>query len=92
MDRLLDEERAGPTYLRIAAVAQVVTGSIQNGAASDYPLHAWVVMPNHVHVLLTLRSEPSVALRKLKGSPAREANKLLGLLGSRFGRTKAMIG
>jgi hypothetical protein len=28
MDRLLDEERAGPTYLRMPAVANVVIASI----------------------------------------------------------------
>ena len=84
MDRWLDEERAGPTYLRIPAVAQLVTASIQKGVPLDYLLHAWVVMPNHVPILLTPRIEPSVALRQLKGASAREANKLLGLTGQPF--------
>ena len=38
-DRLLDEERAGPVYLRIPAVAQVVIASIGKGAPADYGLH-----------------------------------------------------
>ena len=84
MDRLLDEERAGPTYLRIPAVVKLVTASIQQGAPVDYGLHAWVVMPNHVHILLTPRIEPSVALRQLKGASARAANKLLGRTGKPF--------
>jgi hypothetical protein len=33
MDRLLDEERVGPTYLRIPAVANVVMASIRKGIA-----------------------------------------------------------
>src|SRR5262249_6569856 len=74
MDRLLDEERAGPTYLRIPAVANVVMASIRKGTPGDYLLHTWVVMPNHVHLLLTPKIEPSVALRRLKGASAREAN------------------
>ena len=67
MDRLLDEERAGPVYLRIPTVAQVVIASIGKGAPADYGLHAWVVMPNHVHMLITPHIEPSVGLRRLKG-------------------------
>jgi putative transposase len=41
-------------------------------------------MPNHVHLLLTPKIETSIALRKLKGTSAREANKLLGLTGQPF--------
>ena len=47
-------------------------------------LHAFVVMPNHVHVLLT----PSIALPKLtkslKGITAKRANLFLGLTGNCF--------
>src|SRR5262245_41560786 len=77
MDRLLDEECAGPTYMRMPAVAQVVAASIRNGASGDYLLHTWVVMPNHVHLLLTPRIDPSVLLRRMKGVSAREANQQL---------------
>ncbi|HEV3331375.1 MAG TPA: transposase, partial [Bryobacteraceae bacterium] len=82
--RLLDEERGGPRYLRIPAVAQALIASIHKGVPMDYSLHAWVVMPNHVHLLLTPQIDPSAALRKLKGASAREANKLLGLTGQPF--------
>jgi REP element-mobilizing transposase RayT len=53
MDRLLDEERAGPVYLRMPAVVNVVITWIRKGTPGNYPLHSWVVMPNHVHLLLT---------------------------------------
>ena len=49
-----------------------------------YELSAWVVMPNHVHLLIL----PLVALPKIthwiKGRTAREANLLLGRAGEPF--------
>jgi len=84
MDRLLDQECTGPAYMRMPAVAQVVIAAIGKGAPADYRLHTWVVMPNHVHLLLTPHIEPSVVLRRLKGASARGANQLLGLAGQPF--------
>ena len=84
MDRLLDQERAGPAYMRMPEVAQVVMAAIREGAPADYLLHAWVVMPNHVHLLLTPKIDPSVALPRLKGASARKAKLLLGLTGQTF--------
>ena len=84
MDRLLDGECAGPAYMRMPAVAQIVIASIWKGAPADYCLHTWVVMPNHVHLLLTPHIEPSIVLRRLKGASAREANQRLGLTGQPF--------
>jgi REP element-mobilizing transposase RayT len=49
-----------------------------------YDLHAFVVMPNHVHLLAT----PAVALqnltRSLKGITSKRANAMLGLTGAPF--------
>jgi putative transposase len=84
MDRLLDEERVGPMYLRMPAVANTVAASIRKGTPGEYLLHTWVIMPNHVHLLFTPAIDSSVALRRLKGASAREANKLLGLTGQPF--------
>ena len=55
MDRLLDETRAGPFYLRQPAVADMVVETLHYNASmlGHYELHAFVVMPNHVHVLVT---------------------------------------
>lgn len=41
MDRLLDEGRAGPLYLKMPAVAQVVVDAIRESRHRDYLLHAW---------------------------------------------------
>ncbi|MBZ5619465.1 MAG: transposase [Acidobacteriia bacterium] len=84
MDRLLDEQRAGPAYLRMPAIADVVADSLSKGAACDYVSHAWVVMPNHVHLLITPRVDVPALLRRLKGASARESNKLLGRTGQPF--------
>ena len=84
MDRLLDAARSGPTYLALPGVAGLVGESIRFGGVLDYDLHAWVVMPNHVHLLITPRSEVSKFLRKLKGFTAGQANRLLDRAGQTF--------
>jgi REP element-mobilizing transposase RayT len=86
MDRLLDEARTGAFYLRQPAVADMVVEAIYCNAITlgHYVLHAFVVMPNHVHLL----AAPAVALPKLtkslKGITAKRANAILGLTGKPF--------
>ena len=64
----------------------MLTAALQHGetARQFYNLHAWVIMPNHVHVVL----EPQVAMpgimRWLKGRTARMANRILGRTGMQF--------
>ena len=85
VDRLLDGRCEGPLLLRQPAIAQVVVDSIRRGASLDhYQVHAFVVMPNHVHLLLTPRVPPSRLLKSLKGCTAREANRILGRTGEPF--------
>ncbi len=84
LDRLLDEQRAGPAYLRMPPIAEVVVDAIGKGSASDYRLHTWVVMPNHVHLLITPQAGVPSLMRRLKGTSARESNKLLGQTGRPF--------
>jgi len=86
MDRLLDETRSGAFYLRQPAVADMIVEAIQfnAGTLGHYVLHAFVVMPNHVHLLTT----PAVPLPKLtkslKGITAKRANAMLGSTGRPF--------
>ncbi len=86
MDRLLDQARTGVFYLRQPAIADMIVEAICYNAdvLDHYLLHAFVVMPNHVHLLST----PSVALPKLtkslKGITAKRANTMLSLTGSPF--------
>lgn len=86
MDRELDKASIGPLWLKNPLVAQCVVDALRSGESglNKYDLHAYVVMPNHVHVLL----RPNVPLPKItqgiKGSTARFANQLLGRLGQPF--------
>ena len=85
MDRLLDRARCGPTFLKQPAIAQEVLASIQHGAEiAHYEMHAWVIMPNHVHLLLTPNVNVSRLLGSLKAATAKRANLLLGRTGQSF--------
>ena len=53
-------------------------------ALGHYQLGAFVVMVNHVHVLLLPIVNPSRLLQSLKGFTAREANRMLGRTGEPF--------
>jgi putative DNA methylase len=83
-DRLLDTARFGPRHLQQPQIAIVVRDSIQHCAQVDYDLHAWVIMPNHVHMLITPHTNVSSFMRRLKAYSAKEANKLLDRTGQPF--------
>ena len=85
IDRFLDTTPRGPKYLAREPIARIVRNSLEKGVAlGHYDLRAWVIMPNHVHVLLRPKIDPSLLLRALKGVTAREANRTLGFTGSSF--------
>ena len=86
MDRLLDEVRTGPFYLRQPAIADLVVDAMHYGAdrLDRYKLHAFVVMPNHVHMLITPRVPLVILAKSLKGLTARQANAMLGQTGAAF--------
>jgi REP element-mobilizing transposase RayT len=75
IDRQLDAARSGPQFLRHEAIARLVRDSIQRGVElGHYELGAFVIMANHVHVLLLPLVDPSRLLQSLKGYTARQAN------------------
>jgi REP element-mobilizing transposase RayT len=84
MDRLLDTARFGPVHLKRPEVAGLVRDSILHCARADCDLHAWVIMANHVHLLLTPHTDVSEFMRRLKGYSARQANRLLVRTGQPF--------
>jgi len=49
-----------------------------------YELHSWVIMPNHVHLLLTPQVSVSKLLGSLKAVTAKRANRLLQRSGQPF--------
>ena len=83
-DRALAQGR-GRLWLSDTRVARQVVEAIREGEIRKfYELSAWVVMPNHVHLLIL----PHVALPQIthwiKGRTARGANLLLGRAGEPF--------
>jgi putative transposase len=85
LDAALDSARFGPRWLAYPELADYAEYPILRGAElGRYELHAFVVMPNHVHVLL----EPRIALAKItgvmKGVAARDANASLDRIGRPF--------
>jgi REP element-mobilizing transposase RayT len=80
VDRFLDEARTGPLYLRQREVASMVveTARAYGSTLRQYDLHSYVVMPNHVHLLLTPRVDLTKLTRIMKGVIAKRANELLG--------------
>lgn len=85
-DRQLDRAVAGPLWLKDPRAAQLVAEALRKGGGEFrlYDLLAWVVMPNHVHVVFKpLRPLPEVT-RWIKGSTARAANLVLGRTGKPF--------
>jgi len=64
----------------------MVVSAIQHNAAilGQYVLHAFVVMPNHVHLLATPAVAVPKLMKSLKGITAKRANAMLALTGSSF--------
>lgn len=82
LDRMLDHARTGPFHLKDPNIAMLVEEDIQSLEKSGNALfHAWVIMPNHVHLLVTCSQPVSTLLHQLKGSSARYANLILGRTG-----------
>jgi REP element-mobilizing transposase RayT len=82
----LDRARCGPEWLQDARIACVIANALLYGEAVRrfYQLHAWVIMPNHVHVIFQPRVAMPTIMRWLKGRTSRVANRLLGRTGSPF--------
>ncbi|MEA3209844.1 MAG: putative methylase [Chthoniobacter sp.] len=69
----------GACWLRRPEIADLVAGALRHFDGDRYRLSAWVVMPNHVHVVVT--PLPGITLSSIlhswKAFTAKEANKLL---------------
>jgi len=90
MDRYLDTTAFGPKYLAQERIAAIVRAALDKGAQlGHYELRAWVIMPNHVHVLLLPKISPIRLMQALKGTSAREANRLLRRTGTRFWQSES---
>jgi REP element-mobilizing transposase RayT len=72
----------GECHLRRRDVAETVESILRKDHGKMYQLQAWVIMPNHVHLVVDVWEVPLVKLiNGWKGIAARAGNKLLGLSG-----------
>ncbi len=69
----------GACWLRRPEIAALVRDSLQYFDGDLYRLHAWVVMPNHVHVLVTPLGDHSLSgiVHSCKSYTGNQANKIL---------------
>lgn len=74
---------SGCCWLRIPEVAQVVADAIKFFDGKRYKLRAWVIMPNHAHILLVLKEGEHLPkiMHSIKSFSAQEANKIMGRTG-----------
>jgi len=93
MDRLLDQGATGPLHLKRPELAEsVVEALIESDVRFERcRLYAFVVMPNHVHLLATQFVPLANWLGPLKGFTANQARKALGLRDRRFGKARVTI-
>ncbi len=75
----LDAAKFGPTWLTDDRIAQVVADALAFGhwELRQYSLDAWVIMPNHVHVVMLLFAPLAKITKTLKGFTGKRANQIL---------------
>jgi type I restriction enzyme R subunit/putative DNA methylase len=85
-DHHVDRCSGGPVWLRDGRIAAMIVQTLRAGQDERgwYELRAYVIMPNHLHLVLQPRVELSAITRWLKGSTARKANQILGRTGQPF--------
>jgi REP element-mobilizing transposase RayT len=78
IDHWLDAGQ-GDCHLRKEEFRKPLVDTLRHGEEDRYRLHSWVVMPNHVHVLVTLaeRTTLEIEIGAWKSISARRINRLL---------------
>ena len=86
IDYQLDRARCGPHWLKEPKIAGRVVELMKKGdeQLGYFSLYAFVVMPNHVHILFAPKIELKRIMNGLKGTTAREANRILERTGKAF--------
>lgn len=93
VDAILDKAEFGPRWLSRVEIAELVERAILKRYAELYQLWAYVVMSNHIHLLLRPKSSLlnencstplSTITKGIKGYVSREANLILNRTGERF--------
>jgi putative transposase len=91
IDRQLDAAASGPMFLKDPRVAAAVQSTLFIAVATWdlFELFAWVLMSNHVHVLLKPNKPLQEITRAVKNTSARQANAILGRTGRPFWQTES---
>ncbi|MDP4199576.1 MAG: transposase [Bacteroidota bacterium] len=82
-DRVLDTMTHGPHWLKDERIAAIVKEAIHHRDKRQYELHAYTIMSNHVHMVITLTGDLTLdrVLQQLKSFTAVACNKVLGRQG-----------
>ena len=93
MDQLLDHPRSGPIFLQHPEVAGMVMDSLLDADRRfrRYTMHSYVVMPNHVHLLVTPKVCAWEWLRPMKAFTGYEALRILNLSGLPFWQDESCV-
>lgn len=85
-DDLLDHPSNGPLWLQDPRIARLVMEALHHGqdVLHFYDLKAWVILANHVHVLIQPHTELAKITKSLKGYTSYGANCILGRQGQPF--------
>jgi REP element-mobilizing transposase RayT len=85
IERYLDRG-AGECHLKRPEIAKMVSEALLHFQEQHYLLDDWVVMPNHVHVILRPMSDHTLSeiMKSRKRHTARQANLILGRTGETF--------
>jgi mutator protein MutT len=80
-DRRLDRSQFGPQWLGDTRVANRFVTALRCGETTRraYDLGTWVVMPNHVHLVIQPRQPLPEIIRWLKIATASRANRIIGI-------------
>lgn len=86
LDAALDKCTTGPSWLKHPRIAAYIAETIRRGdsALGYFALHAFVLMPNHVHLLITPHISLARITNGIKGSTSHQANSILSREGQRF--------
>ncbi len=70
----------GNAWLKKPDIAEIVEGALLHFDGRRFRLHSWVIMPNHIHILITpmIGHGVSEIVHAIKSFTAKEANRLLG--------------
>jgi REP element-mobilizing transposase RayT len=86
MDRELARAATRPRWLKDERIARCVVDALHFGEKQLrlYDLHAWVIMANHAHILISPHVKLSRIMKAVKNFSARQTNEILGRRGEPF--------